>query len=97
LAGVGRADSRYGTDPGPRPGNRARKSYLSAISILIRPNRFQPRIRFDADELAQLSDSIRTQGILQPLLVRQADVGYELVAGERRLRAAKMAGLQTCR
>lgn len=60
---------------------------------IIQPNRYQPRSRFNADELAQLSTSIRDQGILQPLLVRPVDVGYELVAGERRLRAAKMAGL----
>jgi ParB family transcriptional regulator, chromosome partitioning protein len=76
-----------------RAGEQSAKEFFECDIALIRPNRFQPRIRFDADELAQLSDSIRTQGILQPLLVRQADVGYELVAGERRLRAAKMAGL----
>ncbi|MCJ8501321.1 ParB/RepB/Spo0J family partition protein [Desulfatitalea alkaliphila] len=61
---------------------------------LIRPNRYQPRHHFDPEELTQLSESIRAQGILQPLLVRAAETGYELVAGERRLRAAKMAGLQ---
>lgn len=61
---------------------------------LIRPNRYQPRRHFDPEELTQLSESIRAQGILQPLLVRPAETGYELVAGERRLRAAKMAGLQ---
>jgi len=60
---------------------------------LIRPNRFQPRMRFEADELEELSNSIREQGILQPLLVRKQTDGYELIAGERRLRAAKMAGL----
>ena len=59
----------------------------------IRPNRFQPRMRFDAVELEELSNSIQEQGILQPLLVRKQTEGYELIAGERRLRAAKMAGL----
>jgi ParB family chromosome partitioning protein len=59
----------------------------------IRPNRYQPRIRFAEEELAELADSIRSQGIIQPLLVRQDDHGFELVAGERRLRAAKLAGL----
>jgi ParB family chromosome partitioning protein len=59
----------------------------------IRPNRFQPRMRFEADELEELSSSIQEQGILQPLLVRKQTEGYELIAGERRLRAAKMAGL----
>jgi ParB family chromosome partitioning protein len=60
---------------------------------LIRPNRFQPRKRFARDELQELSDSIREQGILQPLLVRRDDDGYELIAGERRLRAARTAKL----
>jgi ParB family chromosome partitioning protein len=59
---------------------------------LIRPNRFQPRMRFKEDELEELSNSIQEQGILQPLLVRKQTEGYELIAGERRLRAAKMAG-----
>jgi ParB family chromosome partitioning protein len=60
---------------------------------LIRPNRFQPRLRFAGDELQELSHSIKEQGVLQPLLVRQESSGFELIAGERRLRAAKMAGL----
>jgi ParB family chromosome partitioning protein len=60
---------------------------------LIRPNRFQPRIQYPEDELDELSQSIKEQGILQPLLVREEDDGYELIAGERRLRAAKKAGL----
>ena len=60
---------------------------------LIRPNRYQPRVQFSEKELAELADSIRTQGILQPLLVRRQGKDYELVAGERRLRAARMAGL----
>lgn len=60
----------------------------------IRPNRYQPRRRFAEDELKDLSLSVKNQGILQPLLVRKDDNGYELIAGERRLRAAKMAGLK---
>jgi ParB family chromosome partitioning protein len=60
---------------------------------LISPNRYQPRLQFAEDELNELCNSIKTQGILQPLLVRGGDVGYELITGERRLRAAKMAGL----
>jgi len=76
------------------PGEHAPKNYLECDIELVQPNRYQPRTRFAPEELAELSESIRTQGILQPLLVRRSDVGYELVAGERRLRAAKMAGLQ---
>jgi ParB family chromosome partitioning protein len=60
---------------------------------LIRPNRYQPRSRFSDAELVELSDSIREQGVLQPLLVRRHASGFELVAGERRLRAARRAGL----
>ncbi len=59
----------------------------------IRPNRHQPRRHFAEDEMAALAASIKSQGIIQPLIVREDATGYELVAGERRLRAAKAAGL----
>lgn len=59
----------------------------------IRPNRYQPRTRFSDEELDRLKISIAQQGVLQPLLVRKMDGAYELIAGERRLRAAKAAGL----
>lgn len=60
----------------------------------IEPNRDQPRKTFDETALAELADSIRAHGVLQPLLVRpSADGSYRLVAGERRYRAARMAGL----
>ena len=61
---------------------------------LIRRNRYQPRQYFAEDDLKELSDSIKSQGIIQPLLVRNDGNGYELVAGERRLRAARAAGLK---
>ena len=70
-----------------------RKDYFLCAIDMIRPNRYQPRRQFSPDELEELADSIRSQGIIQPLLVRSDDVGYELVAGERRLRAATLAGL----
>jgi ParB family chromosome partitioning protein len=70
-----------------------KKDYFYCDTDLIRPNRFQPRRQFSAENLAELSESIKTQGILQPLLVRQDKTGYELITGERRLRAAKRAGL----
>jgi ParB family chromosome partitioning protein len=59
----------------------------------IRPNRYQPRQRFDADKLQELADSMRENGVLQPLLVTRQGDSYELIAGERRLRAARIAGL----
>ena len=65
--------------------------FLPARSI--RPNPAQPRKVFCPEALAELSESIRSHGILQPLSVRRSGLGYELIAGERRLRAAQMAGL----
>ncbi|HEY7155815.1 MAG TPA: ParB/RepB/Spo0J family partition protein [Gemmataceae bacterium] len=59
----------------------------------IEQNPYQPRKTFDDDELASLSASIRTHGVLQPLVVRPVGDHYQLVAGERRLRAAREAGL----
>jgi ParB family chromosome partitioning protein len=59
----------------------------------IRRNRFQPRVRVEDDELERLASSVREHGVLQPILVTKVDGGYELVAGERRVRAAEMAGL----
>ncbi|MBQ7810049.1 MAG: ParB/RepB/Spo0J family partition protein [Clostridia bacterium] len=64
--------------------------------IRIRPNKTQPRKNFDEDELMSLARSISTNGILQPLTVRKLnETEYELVAGERRLRASVLAGLST--
>jgi len=68
------------------------KEYFQCDINLIRPNRYQPRLNFVEHELAGLARSIKEQGIIQPLLVRKDHNGYELVAGERRLRAAKQAG-----
>ncbi|MCR4402474.1 MAG: ParB/RepB/Spo0J family partition protein [Firmicutes bacterium] len=59
----------------------------------IRPNPYQPRKRFDDAKLAELAESIKAHGIVQPLVVRTAGEGYELVVGQRRLLAARMAGL----
>lgn len=69
------------------------KEYFQCDIELIRPNRYQPRLRFPEDEMEELSRSIKEQGIIQPLLVRKDHTGYELVSGERRLRAAKKVGL----
>jgi ParB family chromosome partitioning protein len=60
----------------------------------IQHNPYQPRKRFDPDELNSLTESVKTHGVLQPLVVRPTDSGFQLIAGERRLRAAQAAGLQ---
>jgi ParB family chromosome partitioning protein len=59
----------------------------------VRPGPFQPRREFDDASLAELADSIKQSGVLQPVIVRPAQVGYEIVAGERRVRAARLAGI----
>ena len=60
----------------------------------VEPNREQPRRKFDEDALLELSESIKQFGILQPLLVQDKKDYYEIIAGERRWRAAKLAGLK---
>jgi len=72
---------------------KAKQDYFYCEVDLIRPNRFQPRSAFGEEDLQELADSIKTQGVLQPLLVRKDESGYELIAGERRLRASKRAGV----
>jgi ParB family chromosome partitioning protein len=72
-------------------GGGLRELPISQISA----NRYQPRDHFDEETLGSLTESIRSLGVLQPVLVRPVDDGYELIAGERRWRAAKRAGLQT--
>lgn len=61
----------------------------------IRPNPYQPRKHFDAESLAELAESIKTHGLLQPIVVKEDIDGYILIAGERRLRASKLAKLKT--
>jgi ParB family chromosome partitioning protein len=63
------------------------------ISTIV-ANQFQPRTEFDEKALLQLSESIKEHGVVQPILVRGLNKGFELIAGERRLRAAKLAGLK---
>ena len=77
------------------PSTEAEPGTSSNISVdLIDRNPFQPRHEFDPAALNELADSIRQHGVLQPVLVRSAGGGYQLIAGERRLIAAKKAGLQ---
>lgn len=60
---------------------------------LIDPSPYQPRVRFDADRLQELAQSIRQMGVIQPIVVRSAGERYQVIAGERRLRAARLLGL----
>jgi len=78
--------------PEVEPGKERQKDYFQCEISLIHPNRYQPRRHFSQDELNDLSQSIKEQGVIQPILVRKDNTGYELIAGERRLRAAKLAG-----
>jgi len=76
------------------PASNEPTSGLVQLSILdIQANPRQPRTNFSADKLQELAESIKVNGIIQPLLVRKLGDGYEIVAGERRWRAAKLAGL----
>jgi len=59
----------------------------------LRHGKYQPRTRMDEGSLYELAESIRSQGVMQPILVRPVDGGYEIIAGERRFRAARLAGL----
>src|SRR5256886_6335145 len=86
--GLGRGlDALLGGDEPPRG------APATIETARIRHGRYQPRTRMDEQALAELDQSIRTQGLLQPVVVRPVAGGYELIAGERRWRAAQMAGL----
>lgn len=75
----------------PQPGDELKELPLS---VLV-PGKHQPRRHFDESALAQLAESLKSQGVVQPLVVRPQGSVYEIVAGERRWRAAKLAGLAT--
>jgi ParB family transcriptional regulator, chromosome partitioning protein len=81
--------------PGAPEAGEATTGLLEVPAGAISPNPKQPRSRFDDEALRELAASIREVGILQPIVVRRAGQGYEVVTGERRLRAAKLAGLAT--
>lgn len=74
----------------PRDDNRVYRLPVEKI----KPGRFQPRQHFDQTALQELADSIKAQGIIQPIVVRRAAEGYELIAGERRWRASQLIGLE---
>ncbi len=99
--GLGRGLAALMSDVGVDPGTAgtearggSRKGLRDLAIDMIEPNPDQPRRHFDADHLQELTDSIREKGVLQPLVVRPADgERYQIVAGERRWRAAQAAGL----
>jgi len=78
--------------PAPAPPAQAERA-LDVDSDLLRPNKFQPRTQMDDQRIDDLARSIRANGIIQPIVVRQVEQGYEIIAGERRWRAAQRAGL----
>jgi ParB family chromosome partitioning protein len=81
--------------PAPEVSNKDRHPGIALANIdEIAANQYQPRRDFDDHTLLELSQSIKANGIIQPLVVRRTPQGYELIAGERRLRAAKLAGLK---
>ncbi len=75
----------------PQPGERV----LDVPTDEVEANPYQPRKRFDDERLKELADSIRTDGVLQPVVVRRKGPKYELIMGERRLQAARLAGIPT--
>ena len=90
---------KVNTKPAVSKNNPTPKSEHAADAIMmnitkVEPNREQPRKKFDEDALLELAESIKQYGVLQPLLVQEREDYYEIVAGERRWRAAKLAGFR---
>src|SRR5579859_2673055 len=84
-------DAAHLASPTPVPDTRERVEKIALNRI--RPCSFQPRKKFSEEALRELADSIREQGIVQPLIVRQRGDHFELIAGERRWRASQIVGL----
>lgn len=87
------------TDVTSKPGSQGTGTVVGSVAHIsvdqIEPNPFQPRADFDPEALADLANSIREQGIIQPITVRKLGYDrYQIISGERRLKAGKMAGLQ---
>lgn len=91
MANPAFAAAEAAPDKPPTPGVRPTELPLTAIV----PNPHQPRHEFDDAKLAELAASLKSNGVIQPIIVRQAGDSYELIAGERRYRAARLAGLET--
>lgn len=83
------------TTKSPAPSKKKNEEGAVVVKLsMVEPNREQPRKNFDEDSLQELADSIRQFGLLQPILVQDKKSYYEIIAGERRWRAAKLAGLK---
>jgi len=95
-SGLGRGlDALLSGNEPSREDGLPREDALRDIPIeQIKRGKYQPRVHMGAEALEELANSIRAQGIVQPIVVRRIDAGYELIAGERRWRAAQMAGLE---
>jgi len=91
LKGLGRGLDALlgGEDNAAPPQGDLRMMNVSQLA----PGKYQPRSQMDSESLQELADSIRAQGLMQPILVREVAEGYEIIAGERRWRAAQLAGL----
>lgn len=93
-SGLGRGLSALVSEAEYETGSASSKSETEVPIEDIFPNPDQPRTHFNESELKELSDSILEHGVLQPLLVRKKNNGYEIIAGERRYQASKLAGLE---
>ena len=99
-SGLGKGLDSLITDKVAKPATKAAPSSDKVNDAVfmniakVEPNREQPRKKFDEDALLELSESIKQFGVLQPLLVQERDDYYEIIAGERRWRAAKLAGIK---
>jgi ParB family chromosome partitioning protein len=83
------------TSPAQIPGTRQKHQFMEVPVARVQANAYQPRREFDADGIAQLAESLKSNGVLQPIVVMRSGTGFELISGERRLRASKAAGLET--
>lgn len=91
---LGKGLSALIPDNVPDTGDEKREQLIEIDVARIKPNPYQPRLKFNAQALEDLKNSIREKGLIQPITVRRQNSGFELVAGERRLRAAVEVGLQ---
>ena len=98
MTGLGKGlDALFGANPiiEEQEVEVEEKGNLRTLKITeVEPNRDQPRKVFNQESLEELADSIKTYGVIQPIVVSQEDGYYSIIAGERRWRAAKLAGLE---